>query len=97
MMAMFDHIFNGVPHKVVNDSEMIGVSLRGVANSIVLWQDPRKEQALQVAVHEALHAEFKDLPEAVVEIAGRDIGGYLWKLGYRMRPAPKPRKKRRKE
>ena len=84
-MTVFDHIFNGVPHKVVADKDMLGLTLTDVRNSVILWTDLNKKLGLQIAVHEAIHAEFPKLPENVVEVVGRDIGGYLWRLGYRIR------------
>lgn len=43
------------------------------------------EQALEVCIHEALHAFFDDrLDEETVEKAGKDISGFLWRLGYRL-------------
>ena len=83
-MTVFDHVFNGHPHKVVCDKDMLGLTLTDVRNSIVLWTDLSKKLGLQIAVHEGMHAEFPKLPENVVEIVGREIGDYLWKLGYRI-------------
>lgn len=83
-MTPFNHIFNGVPYKVVADRDMLGLTLTGLRNSVILWTDLRKKLGLQIALHEGLHAEFPALPEHVVEIAGREIGEYLWKLGYRI-------------
>lgn len=82
-MKLFDHIFNGVPYKVVADDQMLALTLTGLKNSIILWKPLNTKLGLQLAVHEAMHAEFPALPEHVVNIAGNDIGEYLWKLGYR--------------
>jgi hypothetical protein len=83
-MKLFDHIFNGVAYKVVADDRMLALTLTDVRNSIVLWNKLNTKLGITLAVHEAMHAEFPALPEHVVEIAGRDIGEYLWKLGYRI-------------
>lgn len=41
------------------------------------------ERALEVDIHEPLHACFWDLDEMAVDEAARDIHRYLWRRGYR--------------
>ena len=95
-MKEFQHTFNGVEYTIIVEKDLLGLCLDDISHTLTLIAPLTKSIGLQAAVHEAVHAEFPALPENVVNVVGVDIGTYLWKLGYRMRPAPKPRKKRRK-
>jgi hypothetical protein len=43
----------------------------------------RAKIGLITLIHEALHAENWDEREAVVERVAREVGGLLWRMGYR--------------
>jgi hypothetical protein len=50
-----------------------------------VFADLKKKDGLITAVHEALHAENPNWPEDYVDRMGREIGTFLWRLGYRMK------------
>jgi hypothetical protein len=47
--------------------------------------DPHLEDRthMDIALHEALHVLFPDLPEDTVNNAGTTLADLLWRLGYR--------------
>jgi hypothetical protein len=50
---------------------------------VLINEQLRNRQRLEVEIHEALHQAFYDLDESVVLEVGKDISRILWKLGYR--------------
>ena len=66
--------------------------LRGAADGyakfeprrVLINEQLRNRQRLEVEIHEALHQAFYDLDESVVLEVGKDISRILWKLGYRL-------------
>ena len=65
--------------------------LRGAADGyakfeprrVLINEQLKNRQRLEVEIHEALHQSFYDLDESVVLEVGKDISRILWKLGYR--------------
>ena len=49
----------------------------------VAMNDLSPTEQLRVAIHEALHACDWDKSEEQVDQTSRDIGRFLWRLGYR--------------
>lgn len=47
------------------------------------WYNLSYKSAMEVAIHEALHACDWDKSEEKVEQTGKDIARFLWRLGYR--------------
>ena len=66
--------------------------LRGAADGyakfeprrVLINEQLKNRQRLEVEIHEALHQAFYDLDESVVLEVGKDISRILWKLGYRL-------------
>jgi len=54
------------------------------ANHIVLNENLRDEEELEVLVHESMHAHDMELPEDFVEMLAKDITQALWDYGYRV-------------
>ena len=50
-----------------------------------IWVAPklRGRNELETFIHEGLHAEFPDMPEAEVQAAGEHLRDFLWGVGYR--------------
>lgn len=86
------HRFDGVLFFVgVSDAlskiKALGLTTSRRARLPAIVFDPKLggRQALETLIHESLHAIFdKKLSERQVENAGRDIAGFLWRLGYRV-------------
>ena len=59
------------------------------ADELCIWINPRLrgKQRLETIIHEAIHAEWPDMPEQKVEAAGTNIGRLVWRLGYRAQGA----------
>jgi len=54
------------------------------------------QEFLATLCHETMHSISKDMPEAEVERASRDLAEVLWTAGYRIK-VRKPRKKKKKK
>lgn len=52
---------------------------------LFIFADLKTKNGLITAIHESLHAEDKELKEQVVERMSKEIGSFLWRLGYRLR------------
>jgi len=50
---------------------------------IHILADLSTQKGLIVAIHEALHAENWAATEDVVDRVSKEIGSFLWRLGYR--------------
>jgi hypothetical protein len=50
-----------------------------------IYVDPElsPKNFLEVACHEAMHAEDKDVPEKVIDRRAKSLSRWLWRLGYR--------------
>ena len=53
------------------------------ARRLHIREDQTPLQFLEAAIHEAMHAEDKDVPERVVDRRARSMARWLWRLGYR--------------
>lgn len=92
-MAVRTHTFASGRYKIYTDGCLHGYTCwpdrPGEKSVHELFVDNRlrARPRLVTLVHEALHAEFPDMSEEQVTAAGEHIGGFLWRLGYRMRHA----------
>ena len=50
-----------------------------------IYTDLNKQTGLITAIHEGLHACKWDASESSVDTASKDIGRFLWRLGYRIK------------
>ena len=79
------HTFRGLRYLIHIDckldgwAEVPGVEQRGI------YVDPELSPKLflETAIHEALHAEDKDITEAVINRRAKSLSRWLWRLGYR--------------
>jgi hypothetical protein len=83
---MKTHIFNRRRFRIVLES------VDGLCDipqtkeyDLFIFADLRTKNGLVTAIHEALHAEDKDMKESEVDRISKEIGSFLWRLGYRLR------------
>jgi len=80
------HTLNGRRYAICIDAQRVGYcDVPSIDDRYELYADPTQgpRDFLETIVHEAIHAEFSDAPEADVDRAGREIARLLWRLGYR--------------
>jgi len=85
IVSIKSHSFRGlrylvhVKHKLDGWAEVPGREPRGIYCDPT--QTPRR--FLETCIHEAMHAEDKDVPEQVVDRRAKSMERWLWRLGYR--------------
>ena len=80
---MRTHTFNGVRYLICTD-RLKGICIPpGSQAELDIACDLRTKQGLITAIHEALHGENYNWSEKYVERMGREIGTFLWRLGFR--------------
>ena len=85
------HTFRGRRYRVVADEVVQGYVDR-VGREVYVAAGLPPRRALDVAIHEAIHAEEPDLPEATVKRLGSGVARFLWRLGYRLSSPRLPRR-----
>ena len=82
---MKTHTFNGRRYKVFIDPDLDGWCEQFKCNihEIHLLRDTKTRAGLITAIHEALHAENWSKEEKDIDRVSREIGTFLWRLGYR--------------
>lgn len=86
--------FRGQPWRLIMTERLAG-DARGIARprrsghggTIRVRPSLQDAEALEVLIHEAIHACHWDLAEEAVDETARDIAVMLWNLGYRRVPA----------
>jgi len=78
------HIFNGRKYYIDID-KLDGWCDQFKLNKrfIHVLADVKTKNGLISIIHEALHAEDWAATEEVVDRVSKEIGGFLWRLGYR--------------
>ena len=83
-MAIKTHTFNGRKYKIYIEA------VDGVTDTyklddryLSIFADLKTKRGLITALHEALHAENWAKGEEPIERVSREIGTFLWRLGYR--------------
>lgn len=81
---MKSHTFRGLRY-VINICTLDGYcEVPGVApRQLHIREDQTPRQFLESAIHEAMHAEDKDIPEKVIDRRAKSMTRWLWRLGYR--------------
>jgi hypothetical protein len=81
---MKTHSFNGRRFEIMVGPKD-GICDKPGSNDLTLaiFADLKTKNGLETAVHEALHAENPNWTEDFVSRLGKEIGGFLWRLGYR--------------
>ena len=79
--------FNGTRYQIDIDPKGI-VGLTDCYNADCYWlrvfEDINTKEGLCTLLHEALHAENWAAREETVERVSKEIGRFLWRLGYRV-------------
>jgi len=84
-MGVRTHRFNGRLYKI-DIGEIDGFCdqyKEDGSREIFIGVDLNTKNGLITAIHEALHASRWSETENVVDRVSTDIGGFLWRLGYR--------------
>jgi len=90
MKPIRTHNFNGTKYDIKvydpNKERIDGLcdSPKGSGPVLRIFVDINTRKGLETCIHEALHAEGWAKSEEVVERVGREIGAFLWRLGYRV-------------
>lgn len=87
-MPVKTHTFNGRKYRLFIRQPIDGMtdtySLSSQnAREINIFADTATKNGLVTLIHEALHAENWAASEKVVDRVSKEIGLFLWRLGYR--------------
>ena len=83
-MVVRTHKFNGRRYKIYVHPPVDGqCTTYKVERELWIMAHPRTKNGLVTALHESLHAENWAASEEVVDRVSREIGDFLWRLGYR--------------
>lgn len=85
-MNMRTHTFRGIRYRIHTDLVMDGYAEAPgprKPREIYVSAALQGRRHLEVALHEAMHAEDPDVPEAVIDRRARALSRFLWRLGYR--------------
>ena len=87
-MKVRTHTFNGRKHKIdICEEPLDGYcdqyKICNKQRTLCIWTDLKKRNGLITAIHEALHAESWVKDEDTVDRVSKEIGTFLWRLGYR--------------
>ena len=85
-MTMRTHTFRGVRYRILTDEVVHGLT-EGTAPSqplmLYISANLSGRSRLEVAIHEAMHAEDMDVDEKVIDRRAASMARFLWRLGYR--------------
>lgn len=89
-MAIKSHVFGGKRYRIRHvNAKKLG-NAWGACDpptqkdkEIWLYRGMPPKKALEVEIHEVVHAIDWRLDEAAVKQMGKDISSFLWRLGYR--------------
>jgi len=83
-MKIRTHTFNGRKYQIDIKDSIDGVCDQYNTNRcLLICADLSKRNGLITAIHEALHAESWVKDEDTVDRVSKEIGTFLWRLGYR--------------
>ena len=79
------HTFNGRKYKIDYNADHVGRcdSPAGAEREVEIRAGLKPKEHLEVCIHEALHALDFDKSEVRVDMVGRELANWLWRLGYR--------------
>jgi hypothetical protein len=90
MKPVKTHTFNGKRHHIYVDEPPLGICFNSVEgksnNEIYIMTSLKDKWGLITAIHESLHAEKWSAHEETVDRTSKEIGNFLWRLGYRWKP-----------
>lgn len=83
------HTFDGKKHRIYI-GPVEGICFQSDQKEkdyeIFLLSPLKEKNGLITALHEALHASDFNMKEEKVERISKEIGRFLWRIGYRWRP-----------
>ena len=85
-MKVKTHTFNGRKYDIYFgqiDGCCEQYSIKPTDREIAIFAKPNTRNELETIIHECLHAENWAATEGVVDRVSSEIGGLLWRLGYR--------------
>ena len=89
-MTVRTHTFNGRKYNICFDDQLDGCceqyTIKPDDRDITIFTKPGTKNELITIIHEALHAENWAATEEVVDRVSAEIGSFLWRLGYRIKP-----------
>ena len=87
MRQVASHTFRGQRWRIVNRSprKSAGLCSPPGQSGKAIWMAPKlcEPEALEVAIHEAMHACLWDTAEEAITESASDIAAFLWRLGWR--------------
>ena len=87
MRPVRTHTFNGRKYLVVVKPPLDGMcSTYNPERELVIMESLRVKNGLITAVHEAMHALNWKASEDKVDKDSKELGTFLWRLGYRWAP-----------
>lgn len=82
-MVVKTHTFNGRKYKIDVDILDGQCDQYNTTNTLQILTSLSTRKGLITVIHEALHAECWTASEETVERVSREVGSFLWRLGYR--------------
>ena len=84
MKPVRSHSFNGRKYQIIVTPPLDGLcSTYKPERELYLFESLKTKNGLITAIHEGLHASAWSASEEKVDQTSRDIGGFLWRLGFR--------------
>jgi len=84
-MAIKTHVFRGIRYLIHVEDKIDGWAEVPGYEPRSIYVDPElsPKQFLETAIHEAMHAEDKDVSEQTIDRRAHSMHRWLWRLGYR--------------
>lgn len=88
MKPVRTHTFNGRKYTIIAEKldgycDQFDLTAEN-ARTLIILPDLNTRKGLITAIHEALHAEDWTVTEEPIERVSKEIGDFLWRLGYRI-------------
>ena len=90
MKPVKTHTFNGRNYKIIVSPPLDGqCTIYKPERELWIMESLKTRNGLITAIHESLHAERWSEKEETIERVSKEIGNFLWRLGYRWSPDEK--------
>ncbi|HUV45468.1 MAG TPA: hypothetical protein VMW45_00145 [Dehalococcoidia bacterium] len=90
MKPVRTHTFDGKKYTIYVDEPPLGIcfnSKKGRSeNEIYIMTSLKEKWGLITAIHETLHAEKWSAHEETIDRVSKELGTFLWRLGFRWVP-----------
>jgi hypothetical protein len=77
------HSFNGYRYNVIFDKFDGATDTDKSPRDMLIGAKPKTQNELITIIHEAMHAGNWDKHEETIDRSSKEIGRFLWRLGYR--------------